>query len=97
MEGLFYNHTGITFLRFYADGRVIFYVKYNSLNQFIQTIPSLTTENENVHYSLGIYNVDIWDNIRIVIKGHFGKIEFHGFIRDENTIDLFHSWKIRSN
>lgn len=46
--------------------------------------------SDTVHVSRGFYEIDIWDSIRIVIKaGDFGKMEYRGFIRDEDTVDLF--------
>jgi hypothetical protein len=91
MEGLYwYNDAdGITFLFFYKDGRVMSYNKYNRFDQHINSFPGLSVESEKVHRFRGIYQVDLWDNIRIVIKGDLGKMEYKGFIRDEDTVDLF--------
>lgn len=93
MEGLFYNHDADsnTFLRFYPDGRVISYGKYTRFDQVLQTFPRFRVESDKVHFSRGIYHTDIWDNIRIVLKGYYGKIEYNGFIRDEDTVDLFYN------
>ena len=83
MDGLFYNHDidGITFFLFYTDGRVISFGKSAKFDQPLQT--------DTTHFSRGFYHIDIWDNIRITVKGSYGKIVYQGFIRDEN-IDLFY-------
>ena len=93
MEGLFYHHDsdGLTFLRFFSDGRVISFGKSTRFDQVLLTFPRFRVESDKVHYSRGIYHIDIWDNIRIVLKGCLGKMEYNGFIRDEDTIDLLYS------
>ncbi len=90
MEGLFQyiDSDGIFYLFFYRDGRVISYNKYNRVDQHLNSAPGLRIESENVYSFRGIYHIDIWDNIRIVIKGDFGKMEYRGFIRNEETVDL---------
>jgi len=80
---------GITVLYFYMGGRVVSYHRCNRFDQQLHSFPGLRLESENVNCFRGIYQVDIWENIRIVIKG-FGKLEYRGFIRDENTVDLFY-------
>ena len=92
MEGLYWfqDLDGITVLFFYKkDGRVKSYNRYNRFDQHLHSFPGLRIESENVHCFRGIYQVDIWDHIRIVIKTDYGKLECRGFIRDENTVDFF--------
>ena len=91
MDGLFYYEDADceTFLSFYRDGRVVSFNRYNRLAQHLHSFPGLSLESENVHCFRGIYQVDIWDNIRIVIKGDFGKTEYRGFITDDDTLYLF--------
>ena len=91
MDGLFYNHDmdGITFFLFYPDGRVISFGKSAKFDQPLQTYPGFRIKSDTTHFSRGTYRIDIWDNIRITVKGSYGKIIYQGFIRDEN-IDLFY-------
>ena len=90
MEGLYcyQNANGITYLFFYKDGRVKSYNRYDRFDQHLLSFPGLRIESEKVHCFRGIYQVDIWDNIRIVIKTDYGKLEYRGFIRDL-MVDLF--------
>ena len=80
MENLYWHQDieGITFLLFYKDGRVISYNRYNRFDQHFHLVPFR-----------GIYQVDLWDNIRIVLKGDLGKLDYKGFIRDDETVHLF--------
>ncbi len=91
MEGLYqyFDADGIIFLFFFKGGRVISYNRNNRFDQHLHSCLGLRIESESVHCFRGIYQVDIWDNLRIVIKSDFGKLEYRGFIRDEDTIDLF--------
>jgi len=92
MEGLYWYHDagGITVLFFYKDGRVISYNRYNWFDQYLHSLPELRVESESVLCFRGIFQIDLWDNIRIVLKGYdLGKMEYRGFIRNEDTIDLF--------
>ena len=91
MKGLYFTSDvpGTTFLFFFKDGRVISYNRYDRFNQHLLSFPELKVEDEKIHCFRGIYQVDIWDNIRIVIKSDFGKTEYNGFIRDDGTLDLF--------
>jgi len=91
MQGLFYNHDlgGIDFLLFYPNGRVISYGSYRKPNQSVSAVQWVNKESEKVQFSRGIYHIDIWDNIRITVKGDFGTMVYHGFVRDENAIDLY--------
>jgi len=92
MDGLFYNHDldGITFFLFYPDGRVISFGKSAKFDQPLRTYPWFKVDSDTIHFSRGIYHIDIWDNIRICMKGDFGKIVYDGYIRDDD-IDLFYS------
>jgi len=91
MEGLYWcpDIDGITIIFFFKDGRVMSYNRYDRFDQHLHSFPGLTVESENFHCFRGIYQVDIWDNIRVVIKTDYGKLEYRGFIRDEDTVDLF--------
>jgi hypothetical protein len=91
MEGLYYFHglDGITFLLFYPNSRVISFGSSGQANQSSSAIQWLSRESEKIHFSRGIYHIDIWDNIRITVKGDYGTMVYRGFVRDENTIDLY--------
>ena len=91
MTGLYYHqdNEGNNFLWFYPDGRVMSFGKAVEFAQTLQTFPWYNVDSDTIHYSRGIYHIDIWDNIRVVIKSDFGKLEYRDFIRDEDTIDLF--------
>lgn len=89
MRGLYQDNEGNNFIWFYPDGRVISFCKTSDFEQTLQTFPWFKVDSDTIHHSRGIYQVDIWDNIRVVIKGDIGKLEYRGFIRDDDTIDLF--------
>ena len=91
MKGLYHSqdNEGNNFLWFYPDGRVMSFGKAVEFAKTLQTFPWFNVDSDTIHYSRGIYHIDIWDNIRVVIKCDFGKLEYRGFIRDEDTIDLF--------
>ncbi len=91
MEGLFFYHDidDITFFLFYPDGRVISFGKSAKLDQPLQTFPGFRIKSDTTHFSRGVYHIDIWDNIRITVKGSYGKVVYQGFIRDED-IDLYY-------
>ena len=91
MDGLYYfdDIDGITLFWFYPDGRVISMVKSNLFDQHLKTFPWMKVDSDVIHFSRGIYKVDIWDNIRICMEGEYGKIVYEGHIRDEN-IDLYY-------
>jgi len=77
-------------LFFYKDGRVISYNRYNRFDQHLHSFPGLRVESDTVHVARGFYEIDIYENLRIVIKaGTFGKMEYHGHIRDDDSVDLF--------
>lgn len=90
MNGLYYYNDidELTFLRFYSDGKVIRYGRYTRIDQHFRSFLWFTIEEEQTHYSRGIYQLDKSDGIRLVFKGDFGTMNYHGTIRDENTIDL---------
>lgn len=90
MKGLFqcFDADGIFYLLFFRDNRVLYYSRYNRFDQQLHSFPGLRLESENVYCFRGIYQVDIWDNVRIVIKGDFGKMVYRGFIRDEDIVFL---------
>ncbi len=93
MEGLFFCHDidGITFFLFYSDGRVISFGESTMFNQHIRTFPGVQKKSDTIQFARGIYHVDIWGNIKIIVKGDLGKIIYHGFTWGEKTIDLSYS------
>ena len=91
MKGLFYSHDydGVTLFWFYPDGRVVSMGKSTKFNESLRTYPWFKVDSDTIHFSRGIYKVNIWDSIVITVKGDFGKIVYQGDIRDEN-IDLYY-------
>lgn len=90
MEGLFYYHDidELTFLRFYPDGRVVRYGRYNRHNRIFNTYHWFTLAEEQTHLARGIYQLDNGNGIRMVFKSDFGTMVYRGTILDENTIEL---------
>ncbi len=93
MEGLFFCHDidGITFFLFYSDGRVISFGEPTMFDQHLRTFPGVHKKSGTIQFARGIYHVDIWDNIKIIVKGSYGKIVYQDFVKDEKTIDLSYS------
>lgn len=91
MDGLFYYHDGdgITFLRLYADGRVISYGKSTKFDQFLQTFPWFRVESDKILFAKGKYKVEKEARIRILVIGEYGKMDYHGRILDADTMALF--------
>jgi hypothetical protein len=90
MDGLYYfdELDGITLFWFSPDGRVVAMFKSNLYDQHLITYPWFKLDSDIIHLSRGFYKIDIWDNIRICLKGDYGKIVYEGHIRDE-YMDLY--------
>lgn len=92
MDGLYYfdDIEDITLFWFYPDGRVVSMFKSTKFDQPLRTYPWFKVDSDVIHFSRGIYTIDIWDAIIITVRGCFGKIVYDGYIRDDDTIDLYY-------
>jgi hypothetical protein len=90
MEGLFYYHDSdsLTFLRFYADGRVVSYGKSIRFDQGLPSFPWLRVDSDRVNFGWGNYYVDAEVRIRIRAEGTLGNIDYIGTIHSKDRIDI---------
>ena len=90
MEGLFYNHDndGLTFLRLFADGRVIAYGKSTKFDPPLQTFSWFRVDTDRTLFASGIYQIEDGDKLKIRVIGDYGAIDYRGTIRDKDTLYL---------